>query len=45
MALVMAICDVIHVLDFGEIIAVGSPTEIQRNQRVLDAYLGADEDA
>jgi branched-chain amino acid transport system ATP-binding protein len=39
--LVMKVCSQIHVLDFGAILAVGTPDEIQRNQRVLDAYLGA----
>jgi branched-chain amino acid transport system ATP-binding protein len=38
--LVMQVCDVIHVLDFGAILAVGTPEEIQQNQTVLDAYLG-----
>jgi branched-chain amino acid transport system ATP-binding protein len=39
--LVMRVCDLIHVLDFGAILAVGNPDEIQSNQSVLDAYLGA----
>jgi len=39
--LVMKVCARIHVLDFGAILAVGSPEEIQANQAVLDAYLGA----
>jgi branched-chain amino acid transport system ATP-binding protein len=39
--LVMQVCAHIHVLDFGAILAVGSPEEIQRNQAVLEAYLGA----
>jgi branched-chain amino acid transport system ATP-binding protein len=39
--LVMKVCEWIHVLDFGAILAVGSATEIQQNQMVLDAYLGA----
>jgi len=43
MALVMAVCDSIHVLDLGQIIATGTPEEIQTNQLVLDAYLGAEE--
>ncbi|MFZ6002585.1 MAG: ABC transporter ATP-binding protein [Actinomycetota bacterium] len=43
--LVMQVCATIHVLDFGAILAVGTPTEIQRNQAVLDAYLGASADA
>jgi branched-chain amino acid transport system ATP-binding protein len=40
-ALVMRVCSWIHVLDFGAILAVGTPEEIQKNQSVLDAYLGA----
>ena len=38
--LVMQVCTHIHVLDFGAILAVGTPDEIQQNQAVLDAYLG-----
>jgi branched-chain amino acid transport system ATP-binding protein len=41
MALVMDVCDRIHVLDFGEIIAASTPAEIRSNARVRDAYLGA----
>jgi branched-chain amino acid transport system ATP-binding protein len=39
--LVMKVCAHIHVLDFGAILAVGTPEEIQQNPAVLDAYLGA----
>ncbi len=42
--LVMKVCHRIHVLDFGAILAVGTPEEIQRDQGVLDAYLGAAEE-
>jgi branched-chain amino acid transport system ATP-binding protein len=42
MGLVMSVCDIVHVLDFGQIIASGTPDDIQRNNRVLDAYLGAE---
>jgi branched-chain amino acid transport system ATP-binding protein len=41
MALVMEVCEVIHVLDYGRMIAVGSPEEIRSNQAVIEAYLGA----
>ena len=40
MALVMEVCDRIHVLDFGEIISVGTPDEVRNDPRVRDAYLG-----
>jgi branched-chain amino acid transport system ATP-binding protein len=43
MSLVMSVCEDIHVLDFGQIIAVGSPEEIQTNERVQEAYLGNDQ--
>ena len=39
--LVMKVCSLIHVLDFGAILAVGSPQAIQQDQNVLDAYLGS----
>ena len=39
--LVMKICRNVHVLDFGQIIAPGTPTEIQTNEAVLAAYLGS----
>jgi branched-chain amino acid transport system ATP-binding protein len=38
--LVMSVCEHVHVLDFGRIIASGSPSEIQTDDAVLNAYLG-----
>ena len=40
MRVVMGICEYISVMDFGEVIARGTPIEIQENQRVVEAYLG-----
>jgi branched-chain amino acid transport system ATP-binding protein len=45
MSIVMAVCDTICVLDFGHIIATGSPEEIQHNEVVLSAYLGGGGDS
>ena len=41
MDLVMSVCDEIHVLDFGQIIATGTPAQIRADKRVQEAYLGA----
>ncbi len=40
MKAVMAVCDHITVLDFGQKLAEGKPEEIQKNEAVLKAYLG-----
>jgi branched-chain amino acid transport system ATP-binding protein len=45
MGLVLAICDYLYVLDFGELIAQGTPAEIRMNERVIEAYLGRRHDA
>jgi len=42
MDLVMGVCDEIHVLDFGSIIASGTPAQVRADRRVQEAYLGAD---
>ena len=44
MSLVMKICERIVVIDYGVTIAQGLPEEIASNQRVIAAYLGADEE-
>ena len=44
MSFVMGTCERIHVLDFGRIISVGTPTEVQGDDTVRAAYLGEDEE-
>jgi len=45
MGLVLSVCDYVYVLDFGRLIAEGTPAQIRENEQVITAYLGTQKGA
>jgi len=44
MSLIHQVCDYVYVLNFGHVIAEGTPAEIRENEDVIEAYLGKEDD-